>query len=686
MTEPDHLAPVREAVHQGAWQAALDGLSAYPAARSPEAIELRAQAAYGAGDFEDCIAAWEELYALHTGLGDRVAAARAAAMLAMFLLIDTALMAPVRGWLRTAERALAGMEPTPAHALVHLVGTYVGFICGYTEAARQEAALAIELGTRFDVVPAVMIGRMASARITLLDGMVAEGLAQLDELATTLMSGEVDALTTGMLYCELICAAQGLELHDRAVEWTDLMERWRTGAAFGGLHGRCRVHRAEMLRVTGTCAEAEEQALLACEELRPWMRREYGWPLVELGNVRLRKGDLAGAESAYLAAHERAWSAQPGLALLRLAQGAVDAARALIDDALAHPFDLPWKERPPSGDLRFAPLLAAQAQIAAAGGDLATTRGAAEALTRIADRYPSPSLRAGALLAAARAHLLAGDLDAATTAAIGAVTLWAEIGAPYDAAMARTVLAEVSARGDRPDAARMEWQAARNAFAEFGAVAETARCDVALTHPSPPPVVAAAATAPVSDRAVASFSCTGSVRTVVLGGITTSLPDLKGFRYLERLLSAPGREFHVLDLVAVDEGVLPAGNEARQDGLIVLDDRAREAYRRRLAEVQDDIDDATAMNDLARRELAERDRDYLIAELRSAVGLAGRPRTTGGSAERARTAVTRAIRYGLDRLADHHPVAATHLGQRIRTGTYCSYSPDPLAPVEWDTA
>jgi hypothetical protein len=431
-----------------------------------------------------------------------------------------------------------------------------------------------------------------------------------------------------------------------------------------------------MLRVTGTCAEAEEQALLACEELRPWMRREYGWPLVELGNVRLRKGDLAGAESAYLAAHERAWSAQPGLALLRLAQGAVDAARALIDDALAHPFDLPWKERPPSGDLRFAPLLAAQAQIAAAGGDLATTRGAAEALTRIADRYPSPSLRAGALLAAARAHLLAGDLDAATTAAIGAVTLWAEIGAPYDAAMARTVLAEVSARGDRPDAARMEWQAARNAFAEFGAVAETARCDVALTHPSPPPVVAAAATAPVSDRAVASFSCTGSVRTVVLGGITTSLPDLKGFRYLERLLSAPGREFHVLDLVAVDEGVLPAGNVARQDGLIVLDDRAREAYRRRLAEVQDDIDDATAMNDLARRELAERDRDYLIAELRSAVG--SPDGHAPAAAPSGQEPPSPAIRYGLDRLADHHPVAATHLGQRIRTGAYCSYSPDLL--------
>lgn len=681
MTEPDHLVAVREALQRGAWTAALDELATNPAGRSSDGLELHAQAAYGAGEFEGCIAAWEELHALHVGLGDPVSAARAAAMLAMFLLIDTALMAPVRGWLRIAERTLEGLEPTSAHALIHLVRTYERFICGDIDAARREAGLAIEVGQRFDVVPAVMIGRMALARVTLLDGMVAEGLDQLDELATVLMSGEIDPLTTGMLYCELICAAQGLELHHRALEWTDMMERWRRGAAFGGLHGRCSVHRAEILRMTGTCEQAEAQALLACDELRPWMRREFGWPLVELGNVRLRKGDLAGAESAYLAAHERAWSPQPGLALVRLAQGSVDEARSMIDDALAHPFDLPWKERPPTGDLRFAPLLVAQAEIAAAGGDLAATRTAAEAITRIADRYPSPSLRAGALLATARADLLGGDLAAAKAAAIGAVTLWADMGAPYDAAVARTVLAIARQQAGERDAAILEWRAARSGFAEFGAAVATARCDAALSqHPAP----VALNTTVV--RSGATFQRDGGVRVVRLGGIAATVPDLKGFRYIERLVAAPGREFHVLDLVAVENGVLPSGAEARQEGLVTLDNDSRAAYRRRLAEVQDDIDEATAMNDLGRRELAERDREYLIAELRSAVGLGGRARTTGGSAERARTAVTRSVRYALDRLAEHHQPAATHFRQRIHTGTYCSYSADPLAPVDWVTS
>lgn len=680
MTEPDHLTAVRGAVHDGEWQNALDELSANPAARSPEGLELRAQAAYGAGDFDECIASWEELYALHLGDGERALAARAAAMLAMFLLIDTALMAPVRGWLRTAERALEGLDLTPSHALIPLVRTYERFISGDMDAVREQATLAIELGERFDVLPAVMIGRMALARVTLLDGKVAEGLQQLDEIAMRLMAGDVDAMTTGMLYCELICAAQGLGLYDRAVEWTELMERWRTGAAFGGLHGRCRVHRAEMLRVSGTCARAEEQALLACEELRPWMRREYGWPLVELGNVRLRKGDLEGAEVAFLAAHERAWSAQPGFALLRLEQGDIGAARAMIDDALAHPFDLPWKERPPSGELRFAPLLAAQAEIAEAGGDIAGTQAAADALARIAERYASPSLQAAAQLAEARARLLAGDLAAAKTAAIGALTAWAEIGAPFDAAVARTVLARAREREGQSEAARMEWQAARNAFAAFGASAAVARCDEVLSGRSP-----ALAPATPGPRAEAVFCRVGGVRTVSLGGVTAAVPDLKGLRYVERMLAAPDREFHALDLVAVEQGFATDQGAARQEGLQVLDDRARDAYRRRLAEVQEDIDDATAMNDSTRRELAERDRDYLIAELRSAVGLGGRARTTGASAERARTAVTRSIRYALDRLGEHHPVAATHLGQRIRTGTYCSYSADPLAPVDWVT-
>lgn len=690
MSQPGHLDEARSAVGKAQWQRALDLLAESGlAGLSAEAFELRAQAAYGSGDFEGAVSAWEDLYALRIEEGDPVEAARSAAMLAMFLLIDTGLMAPVRGWVRRAERLLVGIPEAPPHALVAMVRTYERFMCGDIDAVRVQAATAIELGERLSVVPAMVIGRVATARVTLLDGHIAEGLEQLDEVATVLMSGDVDPLTTGMMYCELICAAQGLAMHDRAAEWTEVMEHWRHGSAFGAINGRCRVHRAELLRVTGPCDRAEEEALLACHELRPWMRREFGWPLVELGNIRLRKGDLIGAEEAFLEAHERAWSAQPGLALLRLAQGDVEAASLLIADAIAHPFDVPWKERPPSGELRLAPLLEAQTEIAVAAADLPTARRSAEALNRIADHFPSPALRAGAQLAEARARLLAEDLAGAKAAATGALTLWAELGAPFDAAVARTVLAEARQRDGNPAGARLEWQAARGAFDAFGAKGWVERCDEVLAGGRVPP---SSPTSPVPAHAV--FCSETDTRTVRLGGRAVVVRDLKGLRYIERLLAEPGREFHVLDLVAVENGTLstgaPAGHHADDGrlaavGMPALDEQARAAYRRRLAEVEEDIDEATAMNDPARCALAERDREYLIAELRSAVGLAGRQRSTGGSAERARTAVTRSVRYALTRLAEHHPVAAAHLQQRVRTGTYCSYTPDPMVPIDWQT-
>ena len=682
----DALRLAHAAVERGEWQQALELVAAIEAAESmAEVWEIRAHARYGAADFDGCLAAWEALYELRLAEGDELEAARAAVMLAMFLLIDTGLMASVRGWLRRAERLLASDPDTPAHALVATVRSYERFLCGDTSAARQWSATAIELGTRFDVLPAVVIGRTCAARLTILEGRVDDGLDQLDEVASMLMSGEVDALTAGMMYCELICAARGLALNERAIEWTDVMERWRHDAAFGGVHGRCRVHRAEMLRVSGPCDRAEEEAMLACDELRPWMRREFGWPLVELGNIRLRKGDLDGADEAFTAAHERMWSAQPGLALLRLAEGDVQTAAALIADELAHPFEMPWKERPPIGDLRLAPLLAAQAEIAAAAGDTATARRAADELQRIASTFPSPSLHADALLAAARVALLQGDLHAAKTAATGAAAIWAEVGAPYEAAIARTVLADARQQDGNAEGSLLEWRAARAAFDQFGAHGWVDRCDA---H-----IVLVAREAPQTAQATdAAFRLDGEIRTISIGGITTSISDMKGLRHIARLLSEPGREFHVLDMVAVEQGTAGrAPEDAAVDddgslgaaGMVVLDDQARAAYRRRLLEVEDDIDDAVRSNDPLRRELAERDREFLVAELQRAVGLGGRPRATGGNAERARTTVTRSIRYALGRLEELHPVAAAHLDRHVRTGTYCSYAPDPLNPIRW---
>jgi tetratricopeptide (TPR) repeat protein len=678
-TVDERVAVARRAIHDGQWGRALDALSGPDAGSSPECVETRAEAAYGAGDFEGCVEAWEDLHALQVELGDRGEAARAAAMIAMYLMMDTGLMAPVRGWLRCAERHLEGIDDHPVRAIVAMVRAYERFMCGAMAEARVDAERAIELGERFGVTPAVVIGRTCTARLMIFDGEMEVGLELLDEVGALLMSGAADPLTTGMMYCEIICAAQGLLMPDLAAQWTDVMEHWRHGAAVGGIHGRCRVHRAELLRVSGTCAEAEAEALAACAELRPWMRREFGWPLVELGNVRLRAGDLDGAEAAYQEAIDHAWSPQPGLALVHLARGDADLAASMIADAIEHPVDIPSKERPPFGPLRLAPLLDAQAEIAAARGDREALVGAARELDSIASQYPSPMLRAMALLAAGRRCRLDGDPDGAVAAASRAVAELGELGAPYETAMARLVVADGHESGGRSDRAVVERRAARDTLEAFGSGMWAQRVDRLIergsTVAADPPSPRQAAT----DRAV--FRSEGDSRTVGWAGATVVVRDLKGLRYIARLLAEPGREFHAAQLVRLESGSDPTAPV--DDGIPLLDERARSAYRRRLRDIDEDIADAVAHNDLGRAELAECDREFIVAELRRAAGFGGRDRTALDDGERARVSATRSIRYSLDRLAEHSPAVAAHLHQHVRTGSYCSYEPDALHQIEW---
>jgi hypothetical protein len=659
---------VGEALARAEWTAALDLLRSEREQRplTPAELDMLGRAAYGAGEFELAITAWEQAYAECQLVGDDAGAGTAAVTVAVYLLIDTGLMAPIRGWLGRADRLLERQEESPAHALAAMVHAYERFLCGDTASARPWAQRAIDLGIRQRVGVAAALGRVATARLLILEGDVDDGLALLDEAAVSVVSGELDALAVGMVYCELICAMQGLAQYDRAEQWTEAMDLWRAGTAYGAFNGRCRVHRAEMLRLHGSCAEAEREALAACRELRPWMRREYGWPLTELGTIRLRRGDLAGAEEAFLAADEHGWDPQPGLALLRLAQGDVAAAAALIGEALAHPRPVPWKERPPHGALRRAPLLAAQVEISLAADDLACARAAATELSGIGDTFRSQALQAAAALARGRVALAEGDPTAAIQECGASLAGWTDVDAPYELAATRSVLARAHRATGCAERARLEERAAR-------AILERLRVPAATSSTDPPQQ------APAGAENV--FRLDGDTRTVTFAGRTVLLQNLKGMHYLARLLAAPDREFHVLDLVADVAGTGPRSGEG--DVGPALDAEARAAYKRRLAEIDADIDEATSLGDDERLAGARADRDYLVRELARAYGVGGRHRLVGATSERARASVTRALRYAIARIAEHHPQLADHLARTVSTGTYCSYNPDPRLPVRW---
>ena len=521
------------------------------------------------------------------------------------------------------------------------------------------------------------------ARLLILDGDVEQGLALLDEAGVAIVSGDLDPLSTGVVYCELVCALQGLAQYDVAEQWTEAMERWCETNAIGSLRGRCRVHRAEILRLRGSCNEAEGQALIACEELRPYLRRELGWPLNELGLIRLHKGDIAGAEEALVAAHRGGWDPQPGLALVRLAQGDAAAAAASIRDALEHPLRMPSKERPPNSDLQRAPLLEAQVEIEIAAGDVDRARTAADELEHVAARFGSKALMASAAFARGSVWLADGNAAGAEASFSEAVRLWNEIGAPYEAAHARIGLAAAHRASGSEHAAALEQGAAR-AILEAIEAAPPMAPQVAAVHQQPDEAQAMA-NANVFRRA-------GDYWTVTFDGETVRVRDLKGMRYLARLFADPGREFHVLDLVAAEDGrPVPAAGDQRGsrprsalgDAGEILDAQAKDAYRRRLAEIDDDIDQARAAGDGERAAQADAERDFIIRELAAAVGLGGRDRRAASASEHARAAVTRAVRHSITRIADHHPRLGEHLNHSIHTGTYFAYLPDPRAPVSW---
>jgi tetratricopeptide (TPR) repeat protein len=168
------------------------------------------------------------------------------------------------------------------------------------------------------------------------------------------------------------------------------------------------------------------------------------------------------------------------------------------------------------------------------------------------------------------------------------------------------------------------------------------------------------------------------------------LRDSKGLRYLARLLGEPGREVHALDLVAGERGAASAAQTAEPglapslgDAGEILDPRAKAEYRRRLDELEGELEEARAFGDIERAARAEAERDFLVRELAGAIGLGGRDRRMGSPSERARVSVTRAIRSALARIHEHSPALGDHLERTIHTGTYCSYTPDPRAPIDW---
>jgi hypothetical protein len=241
---------------------------------------------------------------------------------------------------------------------------------------------------------------------------------------------------------------------------------------------------------------------------------------------------------------------------------------------------------------------------------------------------------------------------------------------------ARALLAR-GAAGDR-ERARGLLASARAAAVELGMPGLVRLCDARLVAAEAPGPAAAAPPAPAAPGgAPCGFALEGEYWTITHEAGAFRLKDSLGLRYLVRLVSEPGREVHVLDLVGERAGAGP--NEAIDTGDAgeLLDDEARSAYQQRLEDLRDTVSEAESFGDAARAARARAEIELLGAELGRAVGLGGRARRAGSAAERARSAVQRRIKNALERIGAHAPALAATLARTVKTGNFCSFRPDP---------
>ena len=285
-----------------------------------------------------------------------------------------------------------------------------------------------------------------------------DGLADLDEAMLLAVEGRLGPYSTGKVYCSLISACEELGDLRRAAEWTDETARWAEGHPFAIFPGICRVHRAMVLGRQGSFADAEREALQACGELVTSHLPNAVTAFMEVGDIRRRLGDLAGAEEAFARAEELSGRTCVGAALLRLAQGRVDEARRIVTGCLV---DQP-ANRPGRVDL-----LRATVQIAVAADDLDMAARSVEELETIVETYDSVFARASALLARGRLELARGDATASATLT-EAARCWQELDIPFELATTRTVLAQALHDQGELDAAASMFAAARGLFDQLG--------------------------------------------------------------------------------------------------------------------------------------------------------------------------------------------------------------------------
>jgi class 3 adenylate cyclase len=494
----DPLGAGREAYRRRAWQEAYRQLKEADDADhlSAEDLEALAKSAWWIGQSGESITLFERAYAAYLERGDRAEAA----FIALILRRDySAKLAGsvAQAWLHRAEHLLEDQPESVAHGYLAIAHGELAFSRGELDNALSHYDRSVAIASRFDDPDLPVWASMRRGETLANGGKLDEAWPLLEGAAAAAVGGELGAHTTGAVFCNVMAACRESADYRRGSEWAEVAKRWCERQEISGFPGICRVHRAEFMRLTGAWAEAEAEVRRACDELRDFHPGIAGAAFHELGEVRLRMGDFVGASEAFEQARTLGEEAQPGRAMLLLAQGSVDAAAASIRGSLE---ELTWNR------LARARLLPAQAAIAKVRGDAPAAAAAAAELAAIAEDFGTAAIRAAADEAAGVAALLRGETGEAAQQFRQSRRLWRGIDAPFEAAIASGLLGEALTAAVDPEAAKLELEAARSTFERLGAKPDLARTDALL----------AAFSRPLAARAVRTFMFTDIVGSTAL--------------------------------------------------------------------------------------------------------------------------------------------------------------------------
>jgi tetratricopeptide (TPR) repeat protein len=396
----------------------LAGLS--PDGLFPDDLWRLAMAAYLTGRDAEYLAALERAHHAWLAADDLAGAARAAFWLG-FYLADHGEIGPATGWMGRASRLLeqAGGDRVEAGYL-RVAGAHQRLGEGDAEGAFDAAGGALSLAERFGDRDLAALAVHVQGRARLEQGRLDEGLALLDESMVGVAADEVSPLMAGLIYCSVIGACRRVYALDRARAWTTALRDWcQAQPDLVPYRGQCLVYRSEILQLHGQWGEALEEATAV---QAAGDRGVAGAAHYQRGEVHRVRGELEAAEAAYRMASELGREPQPGLALLRLAQGDVASAASGVRRVLAETQDGPRRAR----------LLPACVEISLAAGDLDQARAARDELAAIASSYGTRVLDIMAAQARGAVALAEGDALAALVALRQAADGWRSLDAPYE--------------------------------------------------------------------------------------------------------------------------------------------------------------------------------------------------------------------------------------------------------------